>query len=413
MLDYHEGMLHWDGVSIKKIAEEFGTPFFLYNWDVIENDVKEIKKAFNKKSGLICYACKSNANLYLMKRIAQLGLGLDIVSAGELYLGMTAGFDPGKTVFAGVGKTETEIEQAIKYNILSFNVESEEEFNLIIKKSKVLKIPARVSIRINPDVDPTTHPHISTGMGINKFGISLESAKKLLIRAHEEESIKLMGIHTHIGSQVSSREAVRNTAQLLKDICNFLGERNIAVKYVNMGGGLPVSYEEKTESSFSPAEWAEIIYNELEAIDSKLIVEPGRRVMARGGILITKVLYRKKTPLKDFIIVDSGNNDFIRPTLYGASHRVVPVNGEQKEKIVSDIVGPICESSDFFAKDIKIQDVKSGELLAILDTGAYGFTLSSNYNSRLKLPEILIENGDVRLIRKRETFKSLLLNQVY
>jgi len=412
MMEYHNDSLYWSGVDIASIAQKYGTPFFLYNRDVIENNMGELKEAFSKKPVLICYACKANSNVYLMRRLADLGLGLDIVSGGELFTGLFAGFPPEKIVFSGVGKTEEEIEKSISTGILSINVESEEEFELIVAKSKEMNVPAQISIRINPGVNPETHPYISTGTRYNKFGISLEKARGLMERAHREESLKLIGIHTHIGSQVSSKDAVANAAGMLRELYLSLKEKNIQIHYLNMGGGLPVDYENDKHKLLTPSEWAEIICKNLGDLDCTIIVEPGRRIMAKGGILITRVLYRKETSSKKFIVVDSGNNDFIRPSLYGAHHRIIPLQRKNRRTIKAEVVGPICESSDFFARDIEIQDVKSGELLAILDTGAYGFVLSSNYNSRLKLPEVIIENGTVKLIRKRETYESLLLNQV-
>lgn len=399
-----------EDIPVKELARKFGTPLYIYSQKTIERHVNVYKEAFKYTRHIICYAVKANSNLSILRLLGRMGCGADVISGGELFRALRAGIKLKRIVYAGVGKTEEEIRYAIKSGILMFNVESPEELKEINRIAGIMKKEAPIALRVNPDIDAKTHPYISTGLKKHKFGIPMEEALENYLLARELKNIEIKGIHKHIGSQITE---VRPFVDALKSILLLVDElnsRGIKIKYIDMGGGLGIPY--KDEEPPHPSELAKEVRRLLKGRDVILIVEPGRSIIGNAGILITKVLYHKKTKEKNFIIVDSGMNDLIRPSLYGAYHEIVPVERKNKEKIIADIVGPICESGDFFAKEREIEMVGQGEFLAIMSAGAYGFTMSSNYNSRPRAAEVMVKGNRAILIRKRETYQDLIRGEV-
>jgi len=404
------GELYAEDIPVKSLAERFGTPLYIYSQKTIERHVMAYKEAFKDINHIVCYAVKANSNLSILRLLKRLGCGADVISGGELFRAIRAGISPKKIVYAGVGKTEEEIREAIKAGILMFNVESPEELKEINRIAGAIKKKAPVALRVNPDIDAKTHPYISTGLRKHKFGIPIEEALENYLIASRMENIEIKGIHKHIGSQITDvlpfRDALKNILSLVKE----LDSKGIRIRYIDMGGGLGISY--KDEEPPHPSELARAVKPLLKGMEATLIVEPGRSIIGNAGILVTKVLYHKKTREKNFIIVDAGMNDLIRPTLYGAYHEIVPLRRQKTERIVADIVGPICESGDFFAKDREIEAPPKGEYLAIMSAGAYGFSMSSNYNSRPRPAEVLVNGKKALLIRKRESYRDLLRHEI-
>jgi diaminopimelate decarboxylase len=404
------GELYAEDIPVKSLAERFGTPLYIYSQKTIERHVMAYKEAFKDINHIVCYAVKANSNLSILRLLKRLGCGADVISGGELFRAIRAGISPKKIVYAGVGKTEEEIREAIKAGILMFNVESPEELKEINRIAGAIKKKAPVALRVNPDIDAKTHPYISTGLRKHKFGIPIEEALENYLIASRMENIEIKGIHKHIGSQITDvlpfRDALKNILSLVKE----LDSKGIRIRYIDMGGGLGISY--KDEEPPHPSELARAVKPLLKGMEVTLIVEPGRSIIGNAGILVTKVLYHKKTREKNFIIVDAGMNDLIRPTLYGAYHEIVPLKRQKTERIVADIVGPICESGDFFAKDREIEAPPKGEYLAIMSAGAYGFSMSSNYNSRPRPAEVLVNGKKALLIRKRESYRDLLRHEI-
>jgi len=404
------GELYAEDIPVKSLAERFGTPLYIYSQKTIERHVMAYKEAFKDINHIVCYAVKANSNLSILRLLKRLGCGADVISGGELFRAIRAGISPKKIVYAGVGKTEEEIREAIKGGILMFNVESPEELKEINRIAGAIKKKAPVALRVNPDIDARTHPYISTGLRKHKFGIPIEEALENYLIASRMENIEIKGIHKHIGSQITDvlpfRDALKNILSLVKE----LDSKGIRIRYIDMGGGLGISY--KDEEPPHPSELARAVKPLLKGMEATLIVEPGRSIIGNAGILVTKVLYHKKTREKNFIIVDAGMNDLIRPTLYGAYHEIVPLRRQKTERIVADIVGPICESGDFFAKDREIEAPPKGEYLAIMSAGAYGFSMSSNYNSRPRPAEVLVNGKKALLIRKRESYRDLLRHEI-
>lgn len=395
-----------EDIPVKRLAQKFGTPLYIYSQRTIERHVNAYREAFRDTGHIICYAVKANSNLSILRLLGRMGCGADVISGGELFRALRAGIKPERIVYAGVGKTESEIRYALKSGILMFNVESSEELKEINRIAGTMKKKAPVALRVNPDIDARTHPYISTGLKKHKFGIPMDEALENYLLARELKNIEIIGIHKHIGSQITE---VRPFVDALKSILLLLDElhsRGIKIKYIDMGGGLGIPY--KDEEPPHPSELAGEVKKLLKGRNLTLIVEPGRSIIGNAGILVTKVLYHKKTKEKNFIIVDAGMNDLIRPTLYGAYHEIVPVERKNSEKIITDIVGPICESGDFFAKDREIETPEQGDFLAIMSAGAYGFSMSSNYNSRPRAAEVLVKGKRAVLIRKRETYQDLI-----
>lgn len=407
---YKKGELFAEDVPVKELVKEFGTPLYIYSYGTLIRHIRAYEEAFCEIPHIICYAVKANSNLAILSLFAQLGIGADIVSGGELFRALKAGIKPYRIVFAGVGKTDEEIEYALKNNILMFNVESESELYKINETAKKMKKQARVALRINPDIDPKTHKYIATGLKTSKFGIPIAKALEYYKVAKSLENIKIIGIHKHIGSQITETDAYVEALRKLLELYEKLAQADVDIEYIDIGGGLGITY--KDEEPPHPKELANALIPLIKNQKGKLIVEPGRSIVGNAGILVTKVLYTKQTDVKNFIIVDAGMNDLMRPTLYGSYHEILPVTQGKRQKIIADIVGPICESGDFLAKDREIEKVSPGEYLAVMSAGAYGFSMSSNYNSRPRAAEVLVKGEQYVLIRKRETYKDLIKNEI-
>ena len=406
---YRDRELYCENVLIKTIAEKVGTPFFLYSHATLERHFLIFDSAFEGLKRLVCFSAKANSNLAILKLFAALGGGLDIVSGGELYRGLTAGFSPDRIVYSGVGKKVDEIDYALDTGILMFNVESLDELELIDQRAGLLKKKAPVAIRVNPDVDAKTHPYISTGLKKNKFGIDTASAIKGYQIASDLNNIEIIGIDCHIGSQITDAKPFQEALASLKRLLGEIRKMGIHIRYLDMGGGLGITYDD--ESPPHPREYAESIFDSLKGEDLHLILEPGRVIVGNAGILVTKVLFRKSSPSKEFIIADAGMNDLMRPTLYNAFHAIWPVTKTDNRMITADVVGPICESSDFLAVDRQIPDVGKGDLLAVMSAGAYGFVMSSNYCSRLKAAEVMVKDDQFYVTKKRQTYEDLVAGE--
>ncbi|MBA3019055.1 MAG: diaminopimelate decarboxylase [Proteobacteria bacterium] len=403
---YRSNEMYCEDVPIKLIAERVGTPFYLYSHATLKRHFLTFNDAFDGIDRLVCFSAKANTSLAVLKLFADLGGGLDIVSGGELYRGLKAGIPPEKIVYSGVGKREDEIDYALNAGILMFNIESLEELELINHRARLLKKKAPVAIRVNPDVDPKTHPYISTGLEKNKFGINAEAAIEGYKIAERLNNIDVIGIDCHIGSQITEAAPFKDALNRIKILINELRRLNIDIKYIDMGGGLGITYDD--ESPPHPGEYARSIMQAIEGESIKLILEPGRVIVGNAGILVAKVLYRKPGKAKEFVIVDAGMNDLVRPTLYNAFHAIKPVVEIEGEQIVADVVGPICETGDFLAVDRKIADLRRGDLLAVMSAGAYGFVMSSNYCSRLKVAEVMVRDDRFHVIRARQNYEHLI-----
>jgi diaminopimelate decarboxylase len=404
---YRNKKLFVEDLAVERIAEFVGTPVYVYSRKQLLDGYDAYRKAFRGISHLICYALKANSNLSLLKLLARQGSGADIVSGGELYRALKAGFPPERIVFAGVGKTAEEIETALRKKILAIHAESEQEIFLIDSIASRLGCKAPVSLRINPDIDPRTHPYISTGLRKHKFGIPIREAFALYSRAEKLDNIRIEGMHIHLGSQIGDvkpfEDAVRKSLSLIEQ----LRKQGIQMRHLDIGGGLGVAYE-NAESEGDPWKLASVLRPLLKGRKLQLILEPGRSIVAAAGILLTRVIYTKENDRKRFVIVDAGMNDFIRPTLYGAFHTILPCTRSNRGELPVDVVGPVCETGDFFAKDRLLQKSVPGELLAILHAGAYGFSMSSNYNSRPRPPEVLVDGSRFYIIRRRESYQDLV-----
>ncbi len=393
-------------IDFKKLADEFGTPLYIYDLEFLRKRYKELKNAFEGSKSLVCYAVKANSNLSIINTFAQEGSGADCVSIGEVKRALLAGIKPYKIIFSGVGKSDEEIKEALELKILMINVESEEELKRVEAVAKELAIEARISIRVNPNVDPKTHPYISTGLHENKFGVDIDMAKRLYIYAKNSEHLDPVGIHFHIGSQLTRLEPIAEAAQIIADLVRSLKAINVDIKFFDVGGGLGVVYDD--EVLINTQEYANAIKSAIKGLDLTIVCEPGRFLTANGGYLLTKVLYEKKNGNKRFTIVDAAMNDLVRPSLYKAYHKIELVQPKEGELSPTDIVGPICESGDFLGKNVLMPKLESGDLLVVKSAGAYGFTMASNYNTRPRACEVACENGECRVIRKRETFDDLI-----
>ncbi len=406
---YRDNELYCEEVPIQKIAAEVGTPFYLYSHATLKRHFLIFNEAFEGIDRLVCYSAKANTNLALLKLFANLGGGLDIVSGGELYRGLKAGFPPDRIVYSGGGKRVDEIDYALHTDIMMFNVESLEELAVINQRAGLLAKQAPVAIRVNPDVDPGTHPYISTGLEKNKFGIDTKTAIEGYKAAGRMANIAVVGIDCHIGSQITEAKPFEDALKSLERLITELKSLGIKIKYLDMGGGLGITYD--AESPPHPREYARAIIDSLKGIDLQLILEPGRVIVGNAGTLITRVLYRKTAPVKEFVITDAGMNDLMRPSLYKAFHAIQPVVKTVRAPIKADVVGPICESGDFLAVDREIPDVKQGDLLAVMSAGAYGFTMSSNYCSRLRVPEVMVAEDRFYVVRTRQTYEDLVAGE--
>ncbi len=404
--NYKNGELYCEDVAISRIAEEAGTPFYLYSHATLTRHFQAFDAAFEDIKHITCFSVKSNSNIAVLKLFGLLGGGADIVSGGELYRSLKAGIDPDKIVYSGVGKRSDEMEYAIKSDILMFNVESHQELVKLNDVAERLHKRARISIRVNPDVDPKTHPYISTGMRQNKFGIDINDALDEYRFASGLKNIEIIGISCHIGSQLLEVKPFVESLKRLLILMDRLKKRHIDIKYLDIGGGLGIRYGK--EEPPDPSEYAGAIKKEIAGLDVTLILEPGRVIVGNAGILVTRVIYEKIQYKKRFFIVDAAMNDLVRPSLYSSYHDIWPVKKQVRQEVEADIVGPICESGDFFAKKRQIPLLKPNELIAIMSAGAYGFTMSSNYNSRPRACEVMAKGNDFFVIRKRETYEDLV-----
>lgn len=406
---YRQNELYCEEIPVRQIAKEVGTPFYLYSHATLVRHFHAFDDAFEGADRLICYSAKANASMAILKLLNQLGSGLDIVSGGELYRGLKAGISPDKIVYSGVGKRIDEIDLALQTGILMFNIESLEELELIDKRAGELGTKAPIAIRVNPDVDPKTHPYISTGLKKNKFGIDTASALEAYQAARKLANVSIVGIDCHIGSQITDVQPFKDALASLKDLMKELASMGIDIQYLDMGGGLGITYDR--EAPPAPADYARAIVSSLGDLAVTLILEPGRVIVGNAGILVTRTLYRKSGIAKNFVIVDAGMNDLLRPTLYGAFHAIQPVVLNNNQAFTADVVGPICETGDFLAQDREMPVVNNGELLSIMSTGAYGFTMSSNYCSRLRVAEVLVNGDRFDVIRKRQDYIDLIAGE--
>ena len=404
--EYKNGELCGEGVPVAQIAQAVGTPVYIYSYKTLERHFHIFDNAFKGIPHVTCYSCKANSNITILRIMGSLGGGTDIVSGGELYRALQAGIQPQKIVFSGVGKTEEEIKSAIKAGILMINVESGDELDAIKRIAKRMRRKAPLSVRVNPQVDAKTHPYITTGLKKNKFGVLWDEAHKLYRKMQTDPYLDPIGISSHIGSQILELGPFVEAVQSLKRMVVRLREDGIPIAHMDIGGGLGITY--KDEHPPQPGDYGKVIEKELKGMDLTVILEPGRVLVGNSGILVTRLLYRKTGSGKTFYVVDGAMNDLIRPALYDAYHEIVPVKRKTLTEIKADIVGPVCESGDFFAKNRKIADLGNGELLAIMGAGAYGFSMSSNYNSRRRAAEVLVKDNEFYVIRRREAFKDLI-----
>ena len=408
---YRNGEMFAEEVPVKRIAKEIGTPVYIYSLATLTRHYRVFDQAFAKVPHIVCFSVKANSNLTLLRALAKRGSGFDIVSGGELFRALKAAGDPKKIVFSGVGKKSDEIEYALRSGILMFNVESEDELLAINDIARAMGTKAPISLRINPDVDPQTHPYISTGMKKAKFGVEIKKSAETYKKAVSLANIEVVGVDCHIGSQLTSLtpfvDALARVREYLdRVLVGSLQKQGAQIRYLDLGGGLGINYNDETPPE--PAQYANAIIEGLQGLDVTLILEPGRVIVGNAGILVTEVQYLKENEARKFVIVDAGMNDLIRPALYGSYQAVGPVIENNREKIVADIVGPICESGDFFAKDREITRPQRGDLLAIMSAGAYGFTMASNYNSHPKAPEVLVDGDRYYVVRRRESFEDLI-----
>jgi diaminopimelate decarboxylase len=404
--EYKEGDLYCEDVPIATIADSVGTPFYLYSHRTLVRHFKAFDSAFEEVPHLVCYSVKANSNLALLRIFVNLGAGLDVVSGGELFRALKSGVDPKKVVFSGVGKTGEEIEYALNAGILMFNAESSQELARIDEIAGRLGKRAPVAIRINPDIDPKTHPYVATGLKENKFGIDFSLSMKEYIFAKGLRHVEIIGVDCHIGSQLIELQPFVEALRKVKELIHALDQRGIGIQYLDLGGGLGITY--KDEVPPHPTEYAKAIVEEASDLDCTLIFEPGRVIVGNAGILVSRVLYTKETGEKNFVIIDAGMNDLIRPTLYGSFQGVLPVTKGGEEEIVADVVGPICESGDFVAKNRRMPKFNPGDLVAVMSAGAYGFSMSSNYNARPRVCEVLAKGDRFHLIRERENYEDLI-----
>lgn len=405
--DYRHGELHCEEVPLSRIAKEVGTPCYVYSQQTLVRHYRAFDSAFQDIPHVVAFAMKANSNLAILRLMAKEGSGADIVSGGELYRALQAGVPPSKIVFAGVGKSREEIREALLADILMFNVESSAELHALDDVAAELKKKARVALRINPDIDPKTHPYISTGLKKSKFGISADRAVDEFKRASGLTHIDVVGVHAHIGSQLTEVTPFVDSLKKVLGLVETLQAQGANIRYLNIGGGLGITYSDETPPP--PKELAKAVSPLLRDLKCVLIMEPGRVIVGNAGVLLTRVLYTKDGETKKFVIVDAAMNDLIRPSLYSAYHEIKPVlQPSGRSQVTVDVVGPVCESGDFLAKDRTMPTAKPGELLAVMSAGAYGFVMSSNYNSRPRVPEVLIKGGEIHVVREREHYQDLI-----
>lgn len=392
-------------IPFQSLADTYGTPLYLYDFDAMREQFDTLKEAFRGRKSILAYAVKANSNLSVIKHFASLGSGADCVSIGEVRRALMAGVPSYKVIFSGVGKRDDEIREALISDILYINVESEAELGRVEMIAQEICKQARISIRVNPNIDPQTHPYISTGLHDNKFGVEINAAKRMYIRAKNSPHLDPVGIHFHIGSQLTALEPIYEAAVIVADLMRSLSAIDINLKFFDVGGGLGVQYDDET--TITPYDYSQAILGALKGLDVTIICEPGRFLTANAGYFLTKVLYEKKNGSKRFVVVDGAMNDLLRPSLYKAYHRIEAVKNSG-ESTLADVVGPVCESGDFFAKEYPLPMMEHNDLLVVHSAGAYGFGMGSNYNTRGRSAEVAFENGKERLIRARETFEDLI-----
>lgn len=403
---YHNGELYAEGVDLKKIAREVGTPFYCYSSEKLTRNFEAYRRALADFRSTVCYSVKANTNLAVVSTLARMGGGADVVSAGEMYVAMKAGIPADKIVFSGVGKTAAELEAAIKNQILQINAESAAEVETINQIALRLGVKANVALRVNPDVDALTHVKITTGKKENKFGVDWDDAHRLYREAANMEGIRLAGIAVHIGSQLLDVEPFRLAFTKIAGMVRELEAEGIVLDNIDLGGGLGINYN--VELPPTCAAYADVVRETLGDLNKHIIVEPGRSVVGNAGILVTEVICTKKMGSKNFIVVDAGFNDLVRPAMYDAWHTILPVSKKGVAPLIADIVGPICESGDVFAKDRIIEPVQAGRLLAIMCAGAYGASMSSVYNFRPLVPEVMVRGEEYAVVRKRTSYEEML-----
>ncbi len=403
---YRGDELYCEDVSIEKIADAVGTPFYLYSAATLERHYRAFEDALKTTDHLICYSVKANSNLAILSQFARLGSGFDIVSGGELFRALKSGGDPKKIVFSGVGKTREEIREALAAGILMFNVESLQELHEIDSVAAAAGKTAPVAFRVNPDVDPKTHPYISTGLKQNKFGIPVVQALAAYRTAQSLPHVTPIGVDCHIGSQLTEIAPFVDALTRVKDLVAQLRDDGFEIRYLDLGGGLGITYDE--EEPPHPTKYGRELIENTVGLGCTLILEPGRVIVGNAGIMVTRVLYTKQNLGKKFVIVDAGMNDLLRPSLYQAYHRLQAVRRRITEMVLADVVGPICESGDFLAQDREIQPYEKGDLMAVMSVGAYGFAMASNYNTRPRVPEVLVSDDRYYMIRRRETLAELI-----
>jgi len=404
---YLDNRLFCEKIPLSEIAAEFGTPLYVYSKRTILRHLHRMETAFKDVSHLICYALKANSNLEILKIVKAQACGADVVSGGELFLALKADIEPKKIVFAGVGKTDEEIRYALESDILMLNVESEPELRLIETIAKQLNRVAPISFRINPGIDPVVHPHLATSLKSTKFGLEEKEALRLYHHSKDTRYLEPVGVHMHIGSQITSLPPFYEGAKILVTLYNELRSSGIGLRYIDLGGGLGVPLGESDDVP-TPDEYVSHLIPLFENIDATIIAEPGRCIMGNAGILLTRILYLKSTSSKNFLIVDAGMNDFVRPAFYSAKHQAWPVEKRVGEETEFDVVGPVCEASDYLAKDVPLTSPSASDYLAIMTAGAYGYSMASNYNSRLRPAEVLVDGDDATLIRERERLDDLV-----
>jgi diaminopimelate decarboxylase len=400
------GELYAEGVPLSAVAERVGTPCYVYSLATLRRHFRVFDEAFESIPHLVCFSVKANSNLAVLRSFAREGSGFDIVSGGELFRALKAGGDPGKIVFSGVGKTAGDIRYALAAGILMLNVESPGELDLINAVAGQLGAKARVALRVNPDVDPKTHPYVSTGLKKSKFGIDIQRSLEDYRHARSLPHIEVVGVDCHIGSQLTTVPPFVDALERIHDLVGRLQAEDFKIRYLDMGGGLGITYND--EKPPEPRQYAGALTEGLRDLDVTLLLEPGRVIVGNAGILLTKVLYLKSTNEKNFVVVDGGMNDLIRPALYGSYQAIQPVRPRNGTRFTADVVGPVCESGDFFAKDRELAPVEPGDLLAVMSAGAYGFVMASNYNTRPRPPEVLVDGEQLHIVRPRETLEDLV-----
>jgi len=406
---YRQDELFCEDLPVASLAERFGTPAYVYSRSAILHNFERIRTSLVRVPSLVCYSIKANSNLHILSLLRQAGTGFDVVSGGELARSLRVDAAPNTIVFSGVGKTPNEMDAGIAAGILMFNVESAGELEVLESRAQALGKRARIAIRVNPDVEAHTHPYISTGQVIHKFGVPKAEVLELYRRAARSPHLEVHGVACHIGSQILEVEPFWKAAEEILEVARQLASEGSPVACLDLGGGFGIRYSDETP--LDVGQLAEGLETRLRGTSLRLIIEPGRALVGNAGVLLTRVLYVKKNHVKNFVIVDAGMNDLIRPTLYGSYHKIVPARAGVRETVQADVVGPICESGDFLAQDRELPEVQPGDLLAVLTAGAYGFVLASNYNTRPRPAEVLVEGRAVSLIRPRETLENLMAGE--